>query len=62
MIMLGKPKNLNNYICVTSDVAKELHKMGFTPCYRELGADRIYFVKTDELCKKLQEGDMPIEL
>jgi hypothetical protein len=53
---------LNNYICVTSDTAKELHKMGFIPCYRELGADRIYFVKTDELCKKLQEGDMPIEL
>lgn len=62
MIMLGKPKNPNNYICVNSVVAKELHKMGFTPCYRELGADRIYFVKTDELCKKLQEGDMPIEL
>lgn len=61
-MMLGKPIHPDDYICVTSAVAKELHKLGFNPCYRELGVDKVYFAKTDELYKKLQEGDTPVEL
>lgn len=53
MIMIGKPKNLNDYICVTSEQSKKIHKLGFIPIYREIGVDKIYYLKTDEICKIL---------
>lgn len=49
MVILGKPKNIENYIIVKSEIANKLHQMGFIPVYRN--NDDIYFIKTDELEK-----------
>lgn len=54
-MILGRPHNLNDYVCVTSEVAKELHNYGFEPLYREIDFDGIYFLKTDELVSKLKD-------
>lgn len=50
-MLLGKPKNLNNYICISSKISIELHKIGFIPVYREIDEDKIYYIKTQELCE-----------
>lgn len=53
MVMLGKPKNKDNYICVDSDGCKILHELGFQPVYRFIG--EIYFTKTDTILKTIKE-------
>ena len=50
---LGKPKNIDNFICVTSDISLSLHKLGFIPMYREVGFDKIYFLKSEEIIGEL---------
>ncbi len=35
-MILGYPKNKENYICVESVDAEKLHKIGFVPVYREI--------------------------
>lgn len=54
-MILGKPKDLNNYICVCSLYSLELENLGFMPLYREVCEDKIYFVKTQELCRIVNE-------
>ena len=56
MILLGRPKDLENYICVNSEQCKILCKIGFVPICRELNIDNIYFIKTDELEKVVRES------
>lgn len=51
MVILGKPKNVDNYICVNSEKSKELHKLGFQPSYRDITSDKIYYVKSNKLCE-----------
>lgn len=38
---------------------KKLHKLGFIPIYREIGVDKIYYLKTDEICKILGKEETP---
>ena len=52
-MILGYPKNKENYICVESVDAEKLHKIGFIPVYREINKDRIYFLKTKEICETI---------
>lgn len=52
---LGKPKNIEDYICVTSDISFMLHKIGFIPMYREVGFDRIYFLKNEEIVEEVKK-------
>lgn len=48
-MILGKPKDEENYICVNSKIAVNLHKVGFIPLYRAFNEDKIYFAKTEEI-------------
>jgi len=48
-MILGKPKNLDDYICVDSKTSLILHEFGFIPEYREVYYDKIYYIKTEEL-------------
>ena len=59
MIILGKPNNIDDYICVTSEQSKKLHKLGFIPIYREIGVDKIYYLKTEKICKILGKEETP---
>lgn len=49
MVILGEPKNVENYICVNSKQSKELHKLGFQPNYRSIIEDKLYYIKSDKL-------------
>lgn len=53
-MILGIPKNIENYICVKSIDAEKLHKVGYFPLYREINKDRIYFLKTEEICETIK--------
>ena len=52
-MILGCPKNKKNYVCVNSIDAEKLHKIGYFPVYREINKDRIYFLKTKEICETI---------
>ena len=53
-MILGNPKDEENYICVDSKMAVKLHKVGFIPVARAFNEDKIYFVKTEEICDFLK--------
>lgn len=52
---LGIPKNIDNFICVTSEISLTLHKLGFIPMYREIGFDKIYFLKNEEIIEEVKK-------
>lgn len=52
---LGIPKNIDNFICVTSEISLKLHKLGFIPMYREIGFDKIYFLKNEEIIEEVKK-------
>ena len=52
-MILGIPKDIEKYICVKSVDAEKLHKIGYIPVYREINKDRIYFLKTKEICETI---------
>lgn len=52
-MILGKPKNLDNFLEVNSDRAKVLHELGFEPFYRD--ENNIYFLINEELAKVVKE-------
>lgn len=51
MIRIGTPPDIENYIGVNDDLAKQLHLLGFYPRWRD--GEFIYFVATTELRKYL---------
>ena len=53
-MILGIPKNLDNYICVDSNMAEKLHRAGYMPIYRDPMKDRVYFTKCDEISELLE--------
>ena len=55
IMILCKPKNIENFICVTSDISLSLHKLGFIPMYREVGFDKIYFLKNEEIIGEVKK-------
>jgi hypothetical protein len=57
-MILGKPKKLDDYICVNSQDSIILHKLGFIPEHREVYYDRIYYIKTEELENIMKEVDI----
>lgn len=54
-MILGKPKKLDDYICVNSQDSITLHRLGFIPEYREIEDDRIYYIKNIELENIMKE-------
>lgn len=55
-MILGKPRDIKNYVCVRSDISKILHSMGFIPEYRETTRDCIYYLKNKEIDEVLTNG------
>lgn len=53
-MILSKPKNLEDFICVYSEDAILLEENGFIPIYRSLLEDSIYFAKTEDLVKVVE--------
>lgn len=54
-MILGKPNNIENYVCVNSKASKILHKLGFIPLYREIGLDKIYYMKCDNIEEEVKK-------
>jgi hypothetical protein len=61
-MILGIPKDIEKYICVKSVDAEKLHKIGYIPVYREINKDRIYFLKTKEICETIDAINCSIVL
>lgn len=55
MLIIGKPIEEENYICVNSERASVLHKLGFVPIYRDIKFNNIYFVKNENIVKVVEE-------
>lgn len=54
-MILGKPKNIDNFISVSSAQSEILHEMGFVPLYREIDKDLIYYYKDENIKKVVEE-------
>lgn len=54
-MILGKPIDIENYVCVNSDISKILHKIGYIPIYREIDVDNIYYLKNKYIESKIKE-------
>lgn len=54
-MMIYKPRNQEDFICVDSETSKILHAEGFQPYCRELGRDRIYYIKNFKLVFFMEE-------
>lgn len=57
-MILGKPNNTEDYICVFSEDAITLAENGFVPLYRSLTEDSVYFIKSKELTKVVVEWNL----
>lgn len=55
MIILGEPKDIENYISIDSDRGKILHELGFVPIYKNPKNGNMYFIKTGEILKVVEE-------
>ena len=56
MVIFGKPKRTTDFVCVGTELAKQLHLLGFQPIYRYFG--EIYFVKNDEVVKVVEKWNL----
>lgn len=54
-MIIGTPKNLKAFVCVNSEQGVELHRLGFDPIYKDIANDKIFFIKTNEICKVVYE-------
>ncbi len=54
MLILGKPKDLSNYIVVNSKASYFLHSKGFFPKYRD--GENFYYIKTSNIEEVLKKG------
>lgn len=52
-MILGRPKNIDKYILVDSNISKQLHLLGYEPLYRY--DDEIYYIKSEELARVVVE-------
>ena len=57
-MILGIPRNLEDYICVNSKDSIFIHELGFIPEYREINNDRIYYLKCIELENIIKEVEI----
>ena len=55
MIILGEPKNPELYLSIDADRGKLLHELGFIPIYKSTKNGNLYFIKTDEILKVVEE-------
>lgn len=55
MILLGEPADVEHYIFIDSDRGKILHELGFVPIYKSMKNGNMYFIKTGEILKVVEE-------
>lgn len=55
MIILGEPVDVEHYISIDSDRGKILHELGFVPIYKSTKNGNMYFIKTGEILKVVEE-------
>lgn len=55
MIILGEPKCPEQYLSIDADRGKILHELGFVPVYKSTRNGNLYFIKTDEILKVVEE-------
>jgi hypothetical protein len=58
MIILGKPKDIDKFVCVNSKQCVILSELGFVPMYREIGVDNIYFLKNNDLERVVRKWNL----
>lgn len=59
MVILGIPKNIEEYIMLDEYTGFQLHQKGITPAYRD--EDCLYFKKNNKLYKALDKLGLNIE-
>lgn len=55
MIIFGEPKYPEQYLSIDADRGKILHELGFIPVYKSTKNGNLYFIKTDEILKVVEE-------
>lgn len=55
MIILGEPKYPEQYLSIDADRGKILHELGFIPVYKSTKNGNLYFIRTDEILKVVEE-------
>lgn len=58
MVIIGSPKNPNDYYLADEEIAFSLHQKGFVPIYKDF--DAVYFKKNKKLLKALKELEIEI--
>ena len=58
MILRQEPKNIGGLVMVDSDTSIKLHKNGFTPKFISPKGNYIFYVKTKELAKFMQDNNL----
>lgn len=56
MIILGMPRDIENYYIADGDIAFRLHQAGFIPKYKD--GDALYFKKNKKLLKFLGKNSL----
>lgn len=59
MVIIGSPRDIENYYLADEDTAFTLHQKGFHPSYRD--GDAVYFWINKKLKKALKELGLEIE-
>ena len=58
MIFRQEPKNIGGFVMVNSETSIVLHKNGFIPKFISPNGSYIFYVKTEELAKFMQDNDL----
>ena len=58
MIFRQEPKNIGGLVMVNSETSIVLHKNGFIPKFISPNGSYIFYVKTEELAKFMQDNDL----
>ena len=58
MIFRQEPKNIGGLVMVDSNTSIKLHKNGFIPKYISPNGNYIFYVKTEELAKFMQDNEL----
>lgn len=56
MLIRGKPKNIDNYICVDNNISNKLQKNGFKPHY--LYNDKFWYLKTKDILEFMEVNNL----
>lgn len=58
MILRQEPKNIGGLVMVDSETSKILHTNGFIPKFISPNGNYIFYVKTEELARFMQDNEL----